>query len=173
VMKVAVSPDGRFIASGGYDDTLHLHSVTPPFSFAIRESVLVHDGREDSFSLFSDGVIRKGNGDATITVTSTSACSLGLENRIVIHGSASVEFAAPSASSAQMWSEAISAVAADLALHPDDHASSVVQMIHRYRFNMLQTILVHKREADFRRHVPREIVHIIGSHCFKEKEKPT
>jgi WD40 repeat protein len=31
VMNVAVSPDGRFIASGGYDCMFHLLSVSPPF----------------------------------------------------------------------------------------------------------------------------------------------
>jgi WD40 repeat protein len=172
VCRVDISPDGRFIASGGDDNMFHLLSVSPPFSFAIRESVLVHDGREQSLTLFSDGAIRN-NSDLIATVTSTSMCSLVSENRIVIHGGDSVEFTAPSASAAQLWSEVISAVAADLALHPEYRAHSADQMISRYRFSLLQTILFHVREPDFRKHVPREIIQTIGSYCFKEKEKST
>jgi WD40 repeat protein len=159
VHKVAISPDGRFIASG--DGTFHLVSVSPPFSFPIRKDFLVHDGREIHISLFSDGAIHC-NGVLFATVTSTSACSRVSENRIVIHGGDSVKFTAASASAAQLWSEAIAAVAADLALHPDDRASSADQMIRRYRFNLLQTILFHVRGADFRRHVPREIMQVIA-----------
>ena len=166
VEKVAVSPDGRFIASGGDDDMFHLFSVSPPFSFAIRECVLVHDGREKSLSLFSDGAIRC-NGDLIAIVTSTSMCSLVSENRIVIHGSGPIEFTAPSASAAQLWSEAIAAVAADLALHPDDRAHSADQMIRRYRFCLLQTILFHNRDWKTRQWcIPREIVQVIGKYCF-------
>ena len=161
VMKVTVSPDGRFIATDGHYNTFHVFSVTPPFSFVVHKGVLVHKDREAHLSLFSDGAIRY-NGDLIAIVTSTSMCSLVSENRIVIHGSGPIEFTAPSASAAQLWSEAISAVAADLALNPDDRASSADQMIHRHRFGLLQTILVHVRGADCRRHVPREIVQIIG-----------
>ena len=164
VLKVAVSADGQFIASGAYNGMVHLLSVSPPFAFAIHKSVLIHSGRTDSFSLFSDGAIRN-NGDLIATVTSTSTCSLVSENRIVIHGNGPIEFAAPSASAAQLWSEAIAAVAADLALHPDDRASSADQMIRRYRFNLLQTILVHRRERGTRKwHIPREIVQVIGGY---------
>jgi hypothetical protein len=134
---------------------VHVLGVSPPFPFAIHKGALVHDGREDSFSLFSDGVIRNGKGDATIAVQSTSTCSRVSENKIV------------TALSAQLWSEAISAVAADLALHPDDRAHSADQMIRRYRFDLLQTILVHHREpGTLRWHIPREITGIIGAYCF-------
>jgi WD40 repeat protein len=167
VLKVAVSPDGRFIASGGHDGMVHLFSASTPLSVAIRQGVLVHDSRGMSISLFSDGTVRC-NGDLIATVTSTSTCSIVSENRIVICGSASVEFAAPSASAAHLWSEAISAVATDLALHPDDRASSADQMICRYRFNLLQTILVHLRERGTRKwHIPREMVQIIGGYTMQ------
>jgi WD40 repeat protein len=167
VMKVAVSPDGRFIASGGLDDMFHLLSVSPPFSFTIREGVLVHDGKEESVSLYSDGVIRS-NGDVIATVASTSTCSIVSETHVVIDDSESVEFAAPSASSAQLWSEAIGALAADLALHPEDRTHSAEQMIRRYRFNLLQTILVHLRNWNTRQWcIPREIVQIVGGYCVR------
>jgi len=166
-LKVAVSPDGRFIASCECGYNFHLLSVSPPFSFVIHKGALVHSGREESTSLFSDGVIRDGRGDAITTVTSTSTCSLISETLFAVNDSGRVEFTALSASSARLWSEAICAVAADLALHPDDRARSADQMIHRYRFNLLQTVLVHRREPDtLRWHIPREIVHIIGSYCF-------
>ena len=167
VLKVAVSPDGRFIASCADDNgRFTLLNVSPPFAFAIREGVLLRSGREDSFSLFSDGVIRDGKGDATIAVQSTSTCSLVSETRFVVNGGDSIEFTAPSISSAQLWDEAIGAVAADLALHPDDRARSADQMVRRYRFNLLQTILVHHRNWITRQWcVPREIVQIIGSYC--------
>jgi WD40 repeat protein len=164
-LKVAVSPDGRFIASGGIDNMFHLFSVSPPFSFAIRESVHVHDGREKSLSLFSDGAISGSNGDLIAAVTSTSTCSIVSEKRFAIHGSVSVEFAAPSASAAQLWAETIGAVAADLALHPDDRASSAEQMIRRYRFNLLQTIIFHNRDWRTRKWcISREIAQIIGGY---------
>ena len=164
VTRVTVSPCGRFIASGG--GRLFLLKISPPFSFVIRENVLVHDGREQSLSLLSDGTIRS-NSDLITTVTSTSTCSLVSENQIVVSGSDSVEFIAPSTSAAQLWTEAISAVAADLALHPDDRARSADQMIRRYRFNLLQTILVHRRERGTRKwHIPMEIMQIVGTYCF-------
>jgi hypothetical protein len=167
-LKVTVSPDGRFIASCADDNgRFTLLSVSPPFVFPIHEGVLVHGGREDSFSLFSDGVIRNGKGDAIIAVQSTSTCSLVSETRFVVNGGDSIEFTAPSISSAQLWTEAIGAVAADLALHPDDRAHSADQMIHRYRFDLLQTILVHHREpGTLNWHIPREITSIIGAYCF-------
>ena len=164
VLKVAVSPDGRFIASVGIDNMFHLFSVSPPFSFAIHKGVLVHGGRADSFSLFSDGAVRC-NGDLIAIVTSTSTCSIVSENRVAIHGSVSVKFTAPSTSAAKLWTEAISAVAADLTLHPEDRAHSADQMISRYRFNLMQTILVHLREpGTLNWHVPREIVQVIGGY---------
>jgi WD40 repeat protein len=167
VAKVAISPDGRFIASNGYDNSFHLLGVTPPFPFLIYKGILARNGREESLSLFSDGVIRASDGDLVTPITSTSTCSLVSDNRIVIHSRDSVELTAPSISSAHLWSEAISVVAADLALHPDDRARSVDQMIRRYRFNLLQRILFHVREADFRRHIPRGIVQIVGSYLFR------
>ena len=167
VYRVAVSPDGRFIASGGGDGMVHLFSVSPPFSFPILKGALVHGGREQSLSLFSDGAIRDGRGDAIISVTSTSTCSLISEILFAVNDNGHVELTAPSISSAQLWSEAISAVAVDLALHPDDRVQSADQMIKRYRFNLLQTILIHRREPSaLNWHIPREIVHIIAGHCF-------
>jgi WD40 repeat protein len=164
VCRVDISPDGRFIASGGDDNMFHLLSVSPPFSFAIRESVLVHDGREESLSLFSDGAIRGGNGELISTVACTTTCSLVSETRFSVHG---YTFAAPSAASAQLWTEAIGAVAADLALHPDDRAHSANQMIRRYRFSLLQTILVHLRNWKTRQWcIPREIVQVVGKYYF-------
>jgi len=166
VYKVAVSPDGRFIASAGFDNMFRLFSVSPPFSFTIHGGVLINDGRAQSLALLSDGAIRS-NSDLTATVTSTSTCALVSDNRIVIHNSDSVELTAPSISSAQLWSEAIGAVAADLALHPDDRAHSADQMVRRYRFNLLQTILVHRRERGTRKwHIPREIVQVIGGYAM-------
>ena len=89
------------------------------------------------------------------------------EKQLVIDENRSIDVAAPSTSSAQLWSEAIGAVAADLALSPDDRASSADQMIHRYRFNLLQTILVHRRERGTRKwHIPREIVQVIGGYAM-------
>jgi WD40 repeat protein len=161
VLKVAVSSDGRFIASNGYDNSFHLLSVTPPFPFLVYKGILARNGREESLSLFSDGAIRSSNGDLITTITDTTTCSYVSEALVSVHGHA---LTAPSISSAQLWSEAIGAVAADLALHPDDRASSADQMIHRYRFSLLQTILFHVREADFRRHVPREIVQVIAGY---------
>jgi WD40 repeat protein len=171
VTGVAVSPCGRFIASDGATGRLFLTRISPSFSFVVHKDVTVNEGREIHLCLLSDGAIRDSS-DLIATVTSTSTCSIVSENKVVIHGIDSVEFTAPSVSSAQLWSDAISAVAADLVLHHDDRAHSAVQLIRRYRFNLLQTVLVHVREADFRKNVPREIVHIIGSYCFKEKEKP-
>jgi WD40 repeat protein len=173
VHKVAISSDGRFIASG--DGTFHLVSVSPPFSFPIRKDFLVHDGREIHISLFSDGAIHC-NGVLFATVTSTSACSRVSEKQVVVNDSDPTELSAKSASfsqlwteaMAQLWTEAMASVAADLALHPDGRASSADQMIHRYRFSLLQTILFHVREADFRRHVPREIVQIIGGYAMQD-----
>jgi WD40 repeat protein len=162
VHKVAISPDGRFIAWHGYDDMVHLHSVSPPFAFEIHKGVLVHSGREGSFSLFSDGAIRSSNGDLITSITNTSTCSCVSDAQVHVDGRI---FAAPSASAAQLLAEAIVAIAADLALHPDDRASSADQMIHRYRFSLLQTILFHVRGPDFRKHVPREIVQVIAGYC--------
>jgi WD40 repeat protein len=175
VYKVAVSPDGRFIASSGKNDHMvHLFSVSPPFSFSIREDVLVHDDTEIHLSLFSDGAIRC-NDDLIATVASASTRSLVSDNPIVANDSDSADLTAKSASVAQLWTgamahlwtEAMASVSADLALHPDDRARSADQMIHRYRFNLLQTILFHVREADFRRHVPREIAQIIGGYIMQ------
>ena len=164
VYKVAVSPDGRFIASAGFDNMFRLFSVSPPFSFTIHGGVLINDGRAQSLALLSDGAVRC-NGDLIATVTSTSTCALVSENRVAIHGSVSVEFTAPSTSAAKLWTEAISAVAADLTLHPEDRAHSADQMISRYRFNLMQTILVHLREpGTLNWHVPREIVQVIGGY---------
>ena len=169
--RVAVSPDGRFIASCGYGYNFYLLSVSPPFPFAIHKGALFHDDREDAFSLFSDGAIRGSSGDLIVTVVHTTTCSRVPETRLIIHGSDCIEFTAPSISSAQLWSEVIGAVAADLALHPDDRARSVDQMIRRYRFNLLQTILVHRRERGTRKwHIPREITSIIGAYCFTREQ---
>jgi WD40 repeat protein len=166
VRIVAVSPDGRFIASSGYDRMLYLFKVSPPFSFAIREEVLVHDAKVKSISLFSDGAIR-AYGDAITTVGPASVCRIEPETRLVVSAEECIEFFAQSALSAQLWSEAISAVAADLTLHPEDRAHSADQMISRYRFTLLQTILVHLREPDtLNWHIPREIVQVVGSYCF-------
>jgi WD40 repeat protein len=165
VHKVAISPDGRFVAWHGYYDMVHLHSVSPPFAFEIHKGVLVHRDREGSFSLFSDGAIRNSNGDLITTITDTTTCSRVSETQVHVYGHA---FAAPSVSSACLWSEAFGAVAADLALHPDDRASSADQMIRRYRFNLLQAILVHRRERGTRKwHIPREIVQIVAGYLFR------
>ena len=164
VRRVAVSPDGRFIASSGYDHMLHLLKVSPPFSFAIREEVLVHDAKVKMVSLFSDGAIRAYS-DVITAVGPASVCRIEPETRLVVYAEECIEFFAQSALSAQLWSEAISAVAADLALHPDDRASSADQMIGRYRFNLLQTILVHLREpGTLNWHVSREIVQVVGGY---------
>jgi WD40 repeat protein len=164
VSKAVVSPDGRFIATCGFDNKFHLFGVSPSFSFPIRESILVHDGREKPTSLFSDGAVYS-NGDLIATVTATPPCSLVSDKQVVIDDNGLVEFVAPSASAAQLWSEAISAVAANLALHPEGRAHSADQMISRYRFTLLQAILVHLREPDtLNWHVPREIVQVIGGY---------
>jgi len=168
VYRVAVSPDGRFIASSG-GDCIFLFSVSPPFAFVIREGVLVHGDREESLALLSDGAIRGSNGDLITTITDTTTCYLTSDKQIFVNCSGgSIEFVALSAEAAQLWSEAIGAVAADLALHSDDRAHSADQMIRRYRFNLLQTILVHRRERGTRKwHIPREIVQTIGGYVIR------
>jgi hypothetical protein len=134
----------------------------------IREGVLVHDGREASLYLFSDGAIRGSNDDLISTVTCTTTCSLVSETRFSVHAGDYIEFTAPSASAAQLWSEAIGVVAADLALHPDGRAHSADQMINRYRFNLLQTILVHLREpGTLKWHIPREVVQVIAGYHIR------
>ena len=170
VARVAVSPCGRFIASNGATGRLFLTRISPSFSFVVCKDGTVHDGEEAQLSLLSDGVIRDSNDNDIVTIDSTSTRVAVSEKQVAVNcSSGAIEFTAPSASAAQLWSEAISAVAADLAIHPDDRASSADQMICRYRFNLLQTILVHRRERGTRKwHIPREMVQIIGGYIMQD-----
>jgi hypothetical protein len=127
------------------------------------------NGKEEMIYLLSTGSIYSWSGEKLSRVMAASTCSLESTVRFTVraHGYYPDRFIAPSEPAAHAWSEAISAVTADLALHPDDRAHSANQMICRYRFGLLQTILVHLRNWKTRQWcIPREIVQVVGKYYF-------
>ena len=169
-IPVAVSPNGR-IAITYAKDGIDVNVLSPPMAYVVHEGVCVSDlnGKEEMIYLLSTGSIYSWSGEKLCRVMAASTCSLESTVRFTVnaHGYLPDRFIAPSEPAAHAWSEAIGAVAADLALHPDDRAHSAEQMSRRYRFNLLQTILVHLRNWKTRQWcIPREIVQVVGKYYF-------
>jgi WD40 repeat protein len=168
---VAISPNGRIAITYANDGSIDANAVYPSYSYVVHEGVCVSDmnGKEERIYLLSNGSIYSWSGESLCCVMATSTCSLESNVRFTVraHGYHPDRFIAPSELAANAWSEAIGAVAANLALRPDDRAHSANQMICRYRFNLLQTILVHLRNWKTRQWcIPREIVQVVGKYYF-------
>ena len=170
-IPVAVSPNGRIAITYAKDDRIDVNVISPPCAYVVHEGVCVSDvnGKEEMIYLLSTGSIYSWSGEKLCRVMAASTCSLESAVRFTVraHGYHPDRFIAPSELAANAWSEAIGAVAANLALRPDDRAHSANQMICRYRFNLLQTILVHLRNWKTRQWcIPREIVQVVGKYYF-------
>ena len=164
------SPNGRVVIAYVKNGGVSVIDVSPPFPFVVHEGVITNkNDKEELIYLLSNGAIRNWAGENVGGFKATSTCSFESTVRFTVHTDGYLDwlYAASSASAAQVWVEAIRAVAADLALHPDDRAHSAEQMIRRYRFNLLQTILVHLRNWKTRQWcIPREIVQVVGKYYF-------
>ena len=170
-IPVAITPNGRIAITYAKDGGIDVNTISPPWSYVVHEGVCVSDlnGKEETIYLLSTGSIYSWSGEKLCRVMAISTCSLESTVRFTVRarGYHPDRFIAPSEPAAHAWSEAIGAVAADLALRPDDRAHSANQMIRRYRFNLLQTILVHLRNWKTRQWcIPREIVQVVGKYYF-------
>lgn len=67
---------------------------------------------------------------------------------------------------AVLWQEAVAAIEADNARHRTERAKTKEELITRYRFDLLQTILFHARGENIHRGiwVPREIIRVIADY---------
>jgi hypothetical protein len=169
-MKVAVSPDGRFIASGGLDDMFHLLSVTPPFSCIVYEGLLTPSAADHR--LLSDGRLLRCD-VAIYDINRSTSCLFDTETGFTLknHQSSSDDsicLCAPSASSAQQWVEAIHAVRHNLTLHPDQRSIASQPIISRYRFDLLQAInILNKRDSNNRCLTPKDVMKVIGNYLVR------
>jgi WD40 repeat protein len=169
--EVDISEDGQFIITGGYWSHGNVFKVSPPFPFAIHTGRLIYDWKHEPFTLFSDGAIRL-HGDWIAMATYTSTCSPMVKTAqfILANDADDITFNAPDTGAMYAWTEAIRAVINDLAYHSDNPATSAEEMLVRYRFDLLQTILVHRRDrTTMQWRIPREIVQVIGRYCAGKK----
>lgn len=77
-----------------------------------------------------------------------------------------ITLTAPTTHSVQLWVEAICAVQEQLSFTADNRASSAKIIIYRYRFNTLQSIIIHLRHLWI---VPLEIMKKIAGYLTAGK----
>jgi hypothetical protein len=75
-------------------------------------------------------------------------------------------FRTESPAEAVLWQEAVAAIEADNARHQTERAKTKEELITRYRFDLLQTILFHARGETIHRGIwaPREIIRAIADY---------
>jgi WD40 repeat protein len=119
VRSVAASPDGRYIVSGGWDNKVNIWDVE---TSQLVHSLAHHGNGVDIAAISSNGAFLGSSDYDNIFLIHKidpplSTC-ISKNKRIKIESEEALELTASTASSAQLWVEAISAVIHNLLLDP-------------------------------------------------------
>lgn len=166
VYNVAVSPDGKFLASGGSVSMLTLFRVKPPFPFIVHESSLADSSQTAcDYCLLSDGTLLR-SGEPFRTITRSTRCILDTDTRFSLIDNQRDAFSAVSRTSAQQWMDAVCAVQRDVSLPPEKRSDSFLRMMFRDRFDLIQTINIHNKIGNSRLFLPKDVVNVVGNCVF-------
>jgi WD40 repeat protein len=171
IKRVAVSPDGRFIASAGADRLVFVYKVTPPFPVSVKEGSLITSTQiESSCRILSDGRLLNAE-NTIISITASTICTVDNETQFTLQtnetsDNSSISFTAPSAISARQWVEVILAVRHNLTVNSNVRSYSAKNIIHRHRFDLLQNISFDRRKTTKQSLVNKDIMQIIGNYVM-------